>query len=179
MPLIILLENGENGETMRILTSIKKYMEEDASNKEILHDVLSLLQDAFWMSAQDKEVSFAIDLVEESDVIFGKDHPEQLTAAVEKWNENIVATLVNELKSFIQANPEWDKGHIKLESRATYGLKKAAIAADDGWYDFADQAVFLENMFGFPYFRQILDDKQIQHIVRNPGDYIIVDVPVK
>ena len=47
------------------------------------------------------------------------------------------------------------------------------------WYDFADHAVYVENEFGYPFFRTIVDEHTAACIKANPEAYLIARVTPK
>ena len=66
-----------------------------------------------------------------------------------------------------------------LDSVDTYGLKRAAMAADNYFYRFAEKAAYLPNEMGYEYFRPQISAENLAQIQKNPELYAIIDIAVK
>ena len=68
---------------------------------------------------------------------------------------------------------------LPMDTDMTYQLVCATRELDDMWYDFADHAVYVENEFGYPFFRTIVDEHTAACIKANPEAYLIARVTPK
>lgn len=164
---------------MKVLTSIKEYLEPGLSDREVLDNLLTALKFAFDEQADSREAYISTDCAEDMDALFGRDEPFLLTVEAQGWNKAIQTEFARSLKNFIEKNPDWEKGEITLDNSDTYTLKKTAIAVDNSWYDYAERMTYLDNEFSFDYFQPALTDEQLKKIADNPEDYVIVDITVK
>lgn len=126
--------------------------------------------------------AYVPDLYPEDDTncILGAIEPERLRDAVMKWNSNIRDDLLRAISEYILAEGSGPSAPTELlDTTVTYGLKKAAIAADNSFYDFAEHFVNLPNENGFTFLRAQIDRRDMEEIMAAPENYAIIPVYVK
>ena len=98
------------------------------------------------------------------------------------WNREIRVEFLRAIKNMC---PGIGAGHLPpedelpMDTDMTYQLVCATRELDDMWYDFADHAVYVENEFGYPFFRTIVDEHTAACIKANPEAYLIARVTPK
>lgn len=117
----------------------------------------------------------------DEDFIIGALTPEALKAAAIAWNPTIRQDLLTAIAQFMESALQDDsiKRDFALDTAATYGLKKAALAADNCFFDFADHIVNLPNEQGYSYLRTILHENELARILAAPERYAIIPIWVK
>lgn len=117
---------------------------------------------------------------DESECILGAIEPERLQEAVMKWNSNIRDDLLRAISEYILAEGSGPSAPTELlNTTVTYGLKKAAIAADNSFYDFAERFVNLPNENGFTFLRAQIERRDVEEIMAAPENYAIIPIYVK
>lgn len=117
---------------------------------------------------------------DDPECILGAIDPERLQEAAMKWNSDIRDNLLQAIGTYILAEGSRVATPAELlDTAATYGLKKAAIAADNSFFDFAEHFVNLPNENGFPYLRTQIGQRDLAKIMATPERYAIVPVYVK
>lgn len=115
------------------------------------------------------------------DCIFGAVEPDRLKAAVSVWDDAIRQELLQAIEKFLK--PAKDAGvsqdAFPLDTSVTYALKKASIAADNCFYDFAERIVDLPNENGFTYLRAVIGRESLEQIMAAPERYAIIPIYVK
>ena len=121
----------------------------------------------------------ACDLLE--DCILGAVEPDRLRAAVSGWDNAIRQELLQAIEKFF--TPAKGIGVSQdaapLDTPVTYALKKASIAADNCFYDFAERIVDLPNENGFTYLRALIGREPLDQIMAAPERYAIIPIYVK
>ena len=101
---------------------------------------------------------------------------------LDAWNREIRVEFLRAIKNMC---PGIGAGHLPpedelpMDTDMTYQLVCATRELDDMWYDFADHAVYVENEFGYPFFRTIVDEHTAACIKANPEAYLIARVTPK
>lgn len=111
--------------------------------------------------------------------IFGITDPKTILHVSAGWNDIFKENLLSACKQVLQTNttnmlPNRDK--IQLHTSAIHRLHIAACHADNDVTASAPQAVYLENVMGFPYFKTLLSNEDMQHIKNNPERYLLVNI---
>ena len=114
---------------------------------------------------------------DEPNCILGAIEPERLQEAVMTWNEAIRNDLLQAIGEYILS--EGSDPSERLDTAATYSLKKAAIAADNCFFDFAERIVGLPNEKGFRYLHSLIDSRELAEIMAAPENYAIIPIYVK
>lgn len=114
------------------------------------------------------------------DCIIGAIEPERLKKAVIKWNPSIGQALLRAIEKFLDTrNKDYGQVALQLDTETTYELKKAAIAADNNFFDYADHFVALPNENGFTYLQTVIQDRDFAKIMAAPEKYAIIEIQVK
>ena len=122
--------------------------------------VLKALQDAYCNTASDPD-AYLYETVAPENIIFGLYEPEKVLERLDAWNREIRVEFLRAIKNMC---PGIGAGHLPpedelpMDTDMTYQLVCATRELDDMWYDFADHAVYVENEFGYPFFRTIVDE---------------------
>lgn len=155
---------------MKIFVKVSEFCAPADSREEQQNQILRTLQNEYCDAVSDREAYLAVDCCTEDDFIFGVDAPETIREAAENWNNAIKERLWEAIKNF-QRMPR---------DATLYDLKKAALAADDDLYEFAEEAVLIpEEKGAYCYLHPKLHDEQYKQVVRNPADFAIVEVTAK
>lgn len=102
--------------------------------------------------------------------VFGADDPERIVSTALRWNERIRDNFVWALRE-LEARRAKNGGEYPIDNAVTYQLKKAAMALDNHFYDFADYAVLIDN-----YLEVTLTEEMIEAIKAEPEYYAIIEV---
>lgn len=143
--------------------------------------VLKALQDAYCNTASDPD-AYLYETVAPENIIFGLYEPEKVLERLDAWNREIRVEFLRAIKNMC---PGIGAGHLPpedelpMDTDMTYQLVCATRELDDMWYDFADHAVYVENEFGYPFFRTIVDEHTAACIKANPEAYLIARVTPK
>ena len=131
---------------MRILMYTEPYLDTELTRTQQIHILLHVLKDAYNEEADDDEAYLAIDHVADDDIIFGSDNPQAILDAAKEWNILLQDNLREALNGYVVSFNK-NKGHDNptavLDNTATYELKKAAMAVDNDFYAFADDALYI------------------------------------
>lgn len=116
--------------------------------------------------------------------ILGAVEPEQLRSAAAEWNSNIRRNLLLAIGQLIEDVGQMgvaatNSNTLWLDSATTYNLKKAALAADNCFFDFAEDILNLPNDMGYTYLSAIISDQQLAAIMAAPEQYAILPIWVK
>lgn len=120
----------------------------------------------------------------EEGYILGAADPELLKRQAADWNSTIWRELLQAIEQFMRdaaknAVAKADLDADLLNSTQTYALKKAALAADNSFYDFSEHFVNLPNEMGFTYLRATISDQQLADVMAKPEQYAILPIWVK
>ena len=143
--------------------------------------ILKALQDAYCNTASDPD-AYLYETVAPENIIFGLYEPEKVLERLDAWNREIRVEFLRAIKNMC---PGIGAGHLPpedelpMDTDMTYQLVCATRELDDMWYDFADHAVYVENEFGYPFFRTIVDEHTAACIKANPEAYLIARVTPK
>lgn len=162
---------------MKVLVYTKDCLAEDMSREEKIKELADILSSAYDDATADSEAYVAAEHIEDNDLVLGAEAPKTILDAADHWNESIVEELEAAIDEYRKATPS-DGRHLKLDNSITYRLKKAAMAADNSFYCFADKATYLPR-HGSTFFRTVLEMDDIQAIHFAPENYAIIDIPVK
>ena len=154
------------------------YLEADMPRSQKIKSLLSILSDAYNTYADDDEAYLAVDFVDEGDVILGTEDPQAILDASVGWNAKIMNNLHEAISEYLTAS----KGNngAALNAASVYALKKAAMAADDDFYSFAEDALYIpaEKSHAL-YFRTVLSAADRMGIRARPESYALLEVGVK
>lgn len=168
---------------MRILMYAAPYIDPDTPRTQQIYTLLHVLKDAYNEEADDSEAFLAIDHTWDDDVIFGSDDPQAILDAAKDWNTNILNNLRDAMNAYVSSFEKTlaDKDPLSvLDNTATYGLKKAAMAADNDFYSFADDALYIPVAgIGATYYHTVLSQADLALIRQEPESFAILEVPAK
>lgn len=148
---------------MRLLVNIKDLCECPTDNEELYRLVCDEVCGQY-PESQARTSSSAI-------IVLGSDDPKQIQEAARSWNESIkrrlkVAVAMVENSSFA------------LDSESTCSLRRAAMAADNIFNSYGDVGVLIDNGYGFPQFKTVLNEAEIKDVAENTADYALVTFTV-
>ena len=138
--------------------------------------VFAALSEAFSDQSHDKKTYLCESYTDEY-FIFGAISADEVLSIAQNWNPNIQAQFIRALKG-MGAN-EMTPETLPIDDFHTYDMQKAARELDNNWWDFAEHSVYLPNDQGYPYFCVTLAKEDLEDILKQPEQYIIVDVYVK
>ena len=168
---------------MLFLIHADPFVDANSSREEKVKSLASVLQAEYNDAANDSEAYLATDYIDYEEALLGSEEPLGLLKVVHNWNLHIQKTLHSALTDIIRRygsieklNPE----NITLDDSLTYDLKKAAMAADNSFYDFAEAAVYIPaGASNALYFRTVLTPYDISRIKAAPQEYALIDIPAK
>lgn len=168
---------------MRILMYTEPYLDAEHTRPQQIYTLLHVLKDAYNEEADDDEAYLSIDHVADDDIIFGSDDPQAILDVVKDWNDMVVDNLREALNGYVVSFNK-NKGHDNplavLDNTATYELKKAAMAADNDFYSFADNALYIPvSGIGATYFHTVLSNADLALVRQEPENFAILEVPAK
>lgn len=114
------------------------------------------------------------DVIEFIGLIDGAEYPDAIKAIAQYWNSDITANFENKLAN-LTAKAGKAKDWLNHPTEV-YQLRVAAMALDDTFYDFAEQAL-LVNEYG--HFTTVLKDAEKEHILAHPEEYVRIEVHAK
>ena len=168
---------------MRILMDITPYCDSTDPRDSMIQTLVDVLSVAYNEEAADKEAYLAVDALDDTCTIFGMDNPEAILCAARGWNDQLRTDLQVALTEFtktLDASRIDCNTRAGLDNAATYNLKKAAMAADNDFYSFAEHALYIPNARnGALYFRTVLEAEDLQCIQEFPEKYAIVEIEAK
>lgn len=115
---------------------------------------------------------------EEHDLIDGAVHPEEIIAIAQAWNQRLMDEFDRALAELQKSVPLGPNGkHDWLsQPQKIYDLKKAVVAIDGSFYDFAEDVLLVNEA---NYFTTVLTDEQLAAIIANPELYVCIEVHPK
>lgn len=168
---------------MRILMYAEPYLDPEFSRPQQIYTLLRILKDAYNEDAEDDEAYLAVDHVMDDDIIFGSDDPQAILDMANGWNLSVLENLRKAINGYIMA---YDKekaskdAYAALNNTATYELKKAAMAADNDFYTFAEAAFYIPTgETRAAYFRTVLSNADMALIQSEPENFVILEVAAK
>lgn len=168
---------------MRILMDITPYCDSTDPRDSMIQTLADVLSVAYNEEAADKEAYLAVDALNDTCTIFGMDNPEEILYAARDWNDQLRTDLqvaITEFSKMIDASRTDGGTKVGLDNAATYNLKKAAMAADNDFYSFAEYALYIPNARnGALYFRTVLEAEDLQLIQAFPEKYAIIEIEAK
>lgn len=168
---------------MRILIDITPYCDNTDSRDSMIQTLADVLSVACNEEAADKEAYLAVDALDDTCAVFGMDNPEAILCAAQEWNKQIQADLRAAITEFTKTLDVFSAAcdtRASLDTSATYNLKKAAMAADNDFYSFAEYALYIPNAKnGALYFRTVLEAEDLQCIQSFPKKYAIIEIEAK
>lgn len=146
----------------------------EKARNEIFKAILQEYED----SATDKEISLS-SYWNENNFLFGITDSERLIQRVLGWKNEIQAEFIRCLRVVCPNGKIPEPGELQIDSTATYQLVCATRELDNTWFDNAEHAVYIENEHGYPYFKVLLQDSEIEDIKEHPENYVILTVFIK
>lgn len=143
-----------------------------------------LIQDTYGCQAGDSEAyvyrpddtdSFA----EEIEYADGSAEPDKIRDAASNWNRTIQDQFDQALiraEGEVKIGPDHRRQWLGIPSSCIYDLKKAAMALDNSFYDFAEHALLVN---GKNFFTTILSERELADVMAHPERYSLIDVTVK
>lgn len=164
---------------MKILINIDAYCDEGASHDEIVSTMMDVIKSDYYDRVNDCDACI---LDRPNSVILGMEEPVRLIEEAHRWNKDICTELHRSIellhKKFGENLAEADL----LDTVEIYRLKCAAMAANDDFYEYADQQVRIDNPYLGEHsniWRSVLLPQELQAIIEHPENYAIFDVYVK
>lgn len=109
--------------------------------------------------------------------IFGVKNPEAILNVIERWNDIFKENLRLAGQRVFQPIGQTDThADIDLNSPAIHRLHIAARHADNKMTSSAPQCVYLENPIGFPYFKTLLSEDDMNEIKAHPERFLLVSI---
>lgn len=159
---------------------------EAANTPSLLNDsIFPTLKMCYEAQAECSDAYLDIKQVQASAVIFGFESPEDIRKVAWGWNFRIGTELADAIKSIVLASAPsgrlecFSSSALQLDTPMSYRLKKAAIAADNSWFDFADYMTLLPNDVGAFDFHPLLSDASCKLIMDNPEEYFLLEVAAR
>ena len=143
------------------------------TSEEKARELFKIVQSIYNSCADDSE-AYLID--EFSDCVFGEDKPEKIIREASTWNQIIREDFRRALAQLYVVRAQ-NAGVIPLDNQITYELKKAAMALDNDFYSFAEQATCLGKTQD--YFKTVIKDEELAEIRQNPKNYALIEVSPK
>lgn len=172
---------------MRILTSLAAVdMGGIAIPSDIKPDYLpeigACLKNAYYMEQTDGHELDELDTEDYTipgKFIFGLTNPTAILNVIERWNDIFKENLLQAGRRVFHPTMPPHKPtqtDIDLTANTIHRLYIAARHADNKMTNTAPQCVYLENPFGFPYFRTLLSDDDKEQIRNHPEQYLLVSI---
>lgn len=160
----------------RILMQIPEGFDtnEISEKQEELYSILyETAKEDIYNELEDPDVYVCdLDMLSVDDCIFGALKPELLMKTVLNWNSKIEKNLRSAISSFQNSNAN-------LGNAITYGLKVAAIAADNCFYAYAEDIVDLMYESKYHMLKSIISDKDLAEILNAPESFAIIPIYIK
>lgn len=152
---------------MRCLVNIETLANEDRTARNVFKIVKSLYEDS-----TDVRDSYLYEPDDDSDIdcIFGSEHPDIILENAQSWNQKIV----NDLNRCIKQEYTADDLDSDTYNPLLYDLKKAAMAADNDFYAFADYATAIDPDQAI--FRTTLSKKESLAVFAHPENYALIEM---
>ena len=167
---------------MRILMHATPYLEGCTTREEKIRALAEVLSAEYNEAVSDPDAYLAIDYIEDENVCFGSDDAKGILDAAGTWNERLRNNLRSAVISYIDAFRRVDDPSSceSLNTTDTYALKKAAMAADNDFYTFAEEALLIPRQeTGALYFRTVLEPADLKLIHTVPQEFVLLEIPVK
>ena len=164
---------------MRILINIDNYCDENASHDEIVSAMMDAIKGDYYDRADDCDAEI---LDRPNSVILGMEEPVRLIDEARRWNNDIRTELARSIELLYKKYGENLAEADLLNTVEIYRLKCAAMAANDDFYEYADQQVRIDNPYLGEHsniWRSVLMPQELQAIIEHPENYAIFDVYVK
>ena len=164
---------------MKILINIAAYCDEGASHDEIVSTMMDAIKSDYYDTVDDSDVRI---LDRPNNVILGQEEPVQLIEDARRWNKDIRTELQRSIELLYKKFGENLAEADLLNTAEIYRLKCAAMAANDDFYEYADQQVRIDNPYLGEHsniWRSVLLPEELQAIIEHPDNYAIFDVYVK
>ena len=116
---------------------------------------------------------------EELNFVDGQSNPDEIRKIARTWNDGIQRDFDEAVEVMRAQTPKAPDGtHLWLQapSSVRYDMKKAAMALDNSFYDFAKDLLLVVNG---GYFTTILSADQLADIEAHPENYVKIDVYAK
>lgn len=116
-------------------------------------------------------------LAEELDLICGVDHPYKIRDIARSWNSDVLKEFDRSIKALMDKAPTGADGvrdWFAAGSTLIYDVKKAAMALDSDFYDFAEDALLVRR-----YFTTVLTELELKDILDHPENYAVITVSPK
>lgn len=173
-----LLDENTRGKAANDPTALKTLYD---TNREwhdaLLEDVFNEICSLYERSIDDSEAYVHNSEIEDENmhgICFGFMHPKSVVLTARGWNGDIRQKFADAVLT-LQKNHTPD-GKLPLDNPFTYAVKKAAMALDNDFYPYAEQAVALNETNN--YFECIIDEKKFAEIAAYPERYAVAVVYV-
>lgn len=164
---------------MRILINVDSYCEENASHDAIVSTMMDAIKGDYYERVDDCD---ALILDCPNSVVLGTEEPARLIKEACRWNDDIRKELCHAIEALYAKHGKDLAEADTLDTADVYRLKCASLAANDDFYEFADQQIRIDNPYLGEHsnsWRSILRPQELQAIIEHPENYAIFDVYVK
>lgn len=138
--------------------------EDDARNA-----LFALAKHEYYNASTIEDAYISDATIDDAEINFGFKEPDTIIGRVHDWNSDIQHSFELALNKFQREHLE--TGKFPLDNLATYELRKAAMAIDDAFYDYAECAHNLDGTLTV-----ILTEQHLADIQAHPENYAIIDV---
>ena len=130
------------------------------------------VQDIYFDSSTDAE-SYLRDGICDDDCIFGDEQPQVIIQRAESWNARLQEDARQALEKLEQVR-RTNGGEYPMDSLDTYHARKALLALDNRFYDYAEYATCLDP--DQDYFGTIIREAELKDIQAHPERYALIEV---
>ena len=102
--------------------------------------------------------------------------PDEIRETASRWNGTVESTFdacLGQLRAQAPLNPDGSVHWLGAPSPAIYSFRKAAVALDGQFYDFADR-ILLVNEHRYP--TAVFTERELAHAMACPEEYAMFDV---
>ena len=113
------------------------------------------------------------DSIYDDDFVFGDEQPQEIIQRAESWNAQLQEDVRRALENLEQIRRK-NGGEYPMDSLDTYQARKALLALDNRFYDYAECATCLGQEQD--YFETIIREEELRDIQIHPERYALVAV---
>lgn len=141
---------------------------------ELTQHVFKYVRNLYENSISDCSDAYLADPISFDNVscVFGFESPIAIVELAKKWNAQIVENFEVAVKKLEEIKKS--TGSYPIDSPETYEMKKAAMALDNSFYDFADTASGVNRWRSS--FSALLSDEDMRAIEQNPSIFALIEV---
>ena len=134
--------------------------------------LFSTVEDIYYSCCSDSE-AYLRDGIHDEDFVFGDEQPQTIIQRAESWNARLQEDARQALEKLEQVRLS-NGGLYPMDSLDTYDARKALLALDNRFYDYAEYATCLgEDQDSF---ETIIREDELQDIQAHPERYALVEI---